>query len=306
MPAIHALRGITLQVRRGETLGLWGESGCGKSTVARAIPGLLPPSARIASGGIRFRGHDLAALSGKQRRRLRGAEIGLIFQDPAAALHPLMRIGSQVEDVARCVGGMGAAASRIAAERALEEVGLPAAEAASAYPHQLSGGERQRAAIARAIVLNPALLVADEPTSFLDSGVQAGLLRLLRRLTSERGLAALLISHNPMVLAAAADRIAVVYAGRIVECQPAAALFAHPLHPYTRALLACLPHAGGPSSTFAGIPGTAPDAAALLAGCLFAARCQARMEICPVQAPDMASCEGADFTSKASCWLYDR
>ena len=239
---VPALRGVSLQLEAGECLGLLGESGCGKSTLARALLGLLPPAGRLVGGSMRFRGFELAGADEAALQAIRGAGISLVHQEPALALNPVMRVGEQVAEALRAHRRWPRAGLRDEVSKLLAQVGfagLMASELAAAYPHQLSGGQRQRVLLAQAIACRPALLIADEPTTALDAATQLEILELLASLCQSHSLALLLISHDPAVLARMADRVAVMYAGRIVETAAARDLFARPLHPYTRGLLNC-------------------------------------------------------------------
>ncbi len=237
-----AAEGISFSIEPGETLALVGESGSGKSTIALAIPRLLPVSASIVAGEILFRGRDLARASPREMRELRGASIATVFQDPSTALCPWLSIGEQLAEVLVIRGGAGRRDARRRAARALDEVGIADADARlDAYPHELSGGMRQRATIAMALLLGPELLVCDEPTSALDASLQLQILELIERLQAARGTAILLVTHSLGVVAAAADRAIVLRAGRIVESSDVRGLFRSPREDYTRELLASTP-----------------------------------------------------------------
>ncbi len=304
---VAALDGVSFTLGPGEALGLLGESGCGKSSLAQAIPGLLPSAGRIAQGSVSFRGQRLDQLGERRLEKIRGAEIALILQDPTLALHPLHRIGEQIVEVIRAHRSWGKQRCRERARRLLAEVGLSETDGLdAAYPHQLSGGQRQRVVIAQALACEPALLIADEPTASLDVTTQARILRLLHDLKRRYDLALLLISHDPQVVTDIADRILVMYAGRLIEQGPAERIASHPLHPYTEALWRCIPPLPSPDSERAGrelpaIPGTAPSPTSQPAGCRFAPRCPRRMTICTERSPEGVP-QGADHT--VHCFLH--
>ena len=294
---VVAVDSLDLNVRPGEVVGILGESGCGKSSLALALLGLLAPGGVIASGSVRFHSRDhsreLVGLSESEMRRLRGAEISLIFQEPALALHPTRRVGEQIvevihaHDASRWRGRRGR--HREAARELLLEVGFrPEDEIYHAFPHQLSGGQRQRIVIAQALAHRPDLVVADEPTASLDSVTQGQILDLLGSLRERLGVAFLLISHDPLVLEAMADRVLVMYAGRRVEEGACDQILDGPLHPYTAGLLACRPPAGRPEGGPRPLPtlaGRAPEVRGLGPGCRFAPRCVDRMDRCETQDP---------------------
>ncbi len=235
---VHALDGVSIKVRTGEIVGILGESGCGKSTLASALLRLLAPNAKCESGTILLRGRDLLNLSERELRAIRGREISLIPQDPALSLNPVMTVGSQVGEVLRAHLPLTPQLRRERVMELFREVGFDHPEEIySAYPHQLSGGQRQRIAIAQAVACRPALLIADEPTSKLDPTLQAEIVALLSQIRRQHGTAILVISHDPALFAGFADRIAVMYAGRIVEVGSSAEIFGRPLHPYTQALV---------------------------------------------------------------------
>jgi oligopeptide/dipeptide ABC transporter ATP-binding protein len=285
---LRAVDGVSFAIGAGEVLGLVGESGCGKSTLALALLGLVPPPGRQSAGRIRFAGEDVTAAGPRGFQRLRGRRVAMVFQDPMTSLNPYLRVGAQLEETAR----LGGAPRRAARERAgalLERVGLGGARLA-AYPHQLSGGQRQRVMLAMALLGDPALLVADEPTTALDVTTQAQILALLRELQRERGLAVLFVTHDLAVAAGLCDRVAVMYAGRLVEEAPAAALFARPSHPYTEALWACSPRVDGPRrARLATIEGFPPRLAGPAQACTFAPRCAYERPACQLGEPPLAS-----------------
>jgi len=297
----RAVDGVSLQVARGETLGLVGESGCGKSVTALSIIRLIQPPGRITAGAIVFEGRDLTALGESEMQRVRGARIGFVFQEPMTALNPVFTIGDQIAESLVVHGLAAKAAARARAVELLEAVRIPEpARRAGDYPHQLSGGMRQRALIAAAISCKPSLLIADEPTTALDVTIQAEILDLLRDMREQFGLALLLITHDLGVVAHLADRIAVMYAGRIVEEGPTAAVLSQPAHPYTRGLLASLPGAA-PGTRLKAIPGSVPDLSALPAGCAFAPRCGDREPRCDERPPERTALSADRHTR---CYLH--
>lgn len=282
-PEVHALRGVDLTITAGETVGVLGESGCGKSTFARAIPRLLPPEGEKVRGRIRFRGRDLEELSADELRSLRGAAIACVFQEPGSALHPLRRVGAQVAEVLRAHGR-----DRRAVARLFEEVELEAS-LTEAYPHQLSGGQRQRVLVAQALACDPVLILADEPTASLDAITAEAVLSLLRQRVEARGTALLHIAHDPRVLARTCERLLVMYAGQVIEEGPLDVVSRHPRHPYTAALLACEPDLGPGAPLPRPIPGESPDPGEEHAGCAFAPRCPHRADACQAQPPRLLS-----------------
>ena len=287
--------GVTFDLARGETLAIVGESGSGKSVTSLSIMGLLPkPAGRIEAGQIRFRGqeHDLAHASPATLRRIRGAEIAMIFQEPMTSLNPLYTVGDQIaEAVLQHEGGSRAAAMKRARDM-LDRVEIPAADRrVNEYPHQMSGGMRQRVMIALALACNPAVLIADEPTTALDVTVQAQILDLLRRLQAEMNMSILFITHNLGVVAEIAHRVAVMYAGRVVEDAGVYDLFEKPTHPYTRGLLSCLPTAAllASGERLRAIPGNVPSVLSLPAGCTFAPRCALADDNCRRDVPELVA-----------------
>jgi peptide/nickel transport system ATP-binding protein len=293
---------VGFELRAGRTLCLVGESGSGKSMTAASILRLLPPRARVVAGQVFFKGRDLLALSPRDLERVRGAEIGLVFQEPAAALNPVFTIGAQMAETLRVHGrAAGARDARAQGIALLRAVRMPEPERRiDDYLHQLSGGLRQRAMIAVALACSPALLIADEPTTALDVTLQAEILDLLRTLRDESGMAILLITHDPGVVAAIADDVAVMYAGRIVEHAPVRQLLRDPMHPYTRALLASVP-GGAPGTRLAAIPGSVPALGASVVGCPFSPRCPDRFEPCDLAVPALAAHEGG---RTVRCYLH--
>jgi oligopeptide/dipeptide ABC transporter ATP-binding protein len=286
---VRAVDGVSLTIARGATLGLVGESGCGKSVTSLAIMRLLDPNARIRGGTIDFDGRDLAALDEDEMRRLRGARLAMIFQEPTTSLNPVFSAGAQVAEALRCHRGLARDAAWAAAVELLRLVEIPDAERrARSYPHELSGGMRQRVMIAMAISCEPALLIADEPTTALDVTIQAQILDLLRDLKGRLGMSLLLITHDLGVVATEADEVAIMYAGRIVERAPSRALFAAPAHPYTHALLASLPRLDRRAERLTPIPGSVPDLLELPSGCRFRDRCPRASQRCAAEDPRLA------------------
>ena len=281
-----ALREVSWSMQRGDTVGLIGESGCGKSLTALALMGLLPDAAQVA-GSIRFDGQELTTLGEDAMCELRGARIGMIFQEPMTALNPLHTIGRQIAESLRLHQGLDAAAARAEALRLLERVQLPqAAKRLDAWPHQMSGGQRQRVVIAIALACGPDLLIADEPTTALDVTIQREVLELISELVAADGMGLLLISHDLGVMAETVQRMLVMYGGTVVEDGPTAAVFERLAHPYTRALFAARPRLGLPRGTrLATIPGRVPELADLPAGCPFAARCAFVIDACRAALP---------------------
>jgi oligopeptide/dipeptide ABC transporter ATP-binding protein len=287
-----AVDDVSFVVRTGETLGLVGESGCGKSLTALSILRLVPPPGRIATGRVCFRGRDLLSLPEPEMRAVRGAQISLVFQEPMTALSPVFTIGDQIRETLAVHGLASGRAARDQAIELLRAVSIPEPERrVHEYPHQLSGGLRQRALIALALAARPALLMADEPTTALDVTVQAQILELLREMKRRLALSLLLITHDLGVIAETADRVAVMYAGRIVEEGPVREIFRDPKHPYTRGLLASIP-GGQPGEPLKAIPGTVPTLGALPAGCAFEPRCPGRFDRCVTKPPGVTDLGG--------------
>ena len=298
---LPAVIDVSFDVDQGETLCLVGESGSGKSLTALSIMRLVQQPGRIARGRIMFRGRDLRAASEHEMQRIRGAEIGLVFQEPMTALNPVFTIGSQIEETLRVHGRATRSTARQRAIELLDAVSVPEpARRVRDYPHQLSGGLRQRALIALALACNPALLIADEPTTALDVTIQAQILDLLRDLQRRLGLALLLITHDLGIVAQMADRVGVMYAGRIVEQAPVRLLMADPKHPYTQGLMASIP-GGARGSRLTAIPGSVPPLGALPSGCSFTPRCPRRFEPCPTAHPGITTVS-AEHSVK--CYLY--
>jgi oligopeptide/dipeptide ABC transporter ATP-binding protein len=282
---LPAVIDISFAVSAGETLGLVGESGSGKSLTAFSIMRLVERPGRIEAGRVIYKGRDLRGLTEREMQDVRGGEIALIFQEPMTALNPVFTIGSQIQETLLVHGRATRRTARARALELLEAVSIPEpARRIREYPHQLSGGLRQRALIAISLACDPSLVIADEPTTALDVTIQAQILDLLRDLQRRMGLALLLITHDLGVVAEMADRVAVMYAGRIVEEAPVRLLFQDPKHPYTRGLMASMP-GGAPGTRLQAIQGTVPPLGQLPAGCAFTPRCPDRFEPCPTAAP---------------------
>jgi peptide/nickel transport system ATP-binding protein len=306
LPTAHgrqaALHGVTFALERGATLGLVGESGCGKSLTALALMGLVPEGAQV-SGSVRFEGRELSTLDDAAYAALRGDRLGMVFQEPMTALNPVHRIGDQIAESLRLHQRLDRAAARAEALRLLERVRLPRArERLDAWPHELSGGQRQRVVIAIALACGPDLLIADEPTTALDATLQREVLDLLAELRRDLGMALLLISHNLDVMAATVDTLAVMYGGRIVEQGPTREVFERRAHPYTRGLFAARPRLGLARGTrLATIPGRVPALHEMPTGCAFAARCALAAEACRA-APPAALAVGAQHSARCLRW----
>ncbi|MFE5712055.1 ABC transporter ATP-binding protein [Streptomyces sp. NPDC056501] len=305
--ALHAVRDVSFTLRRGETLAVVGESGSGKSTTALALLRMLPGTGRISGGSVRLDGQDLATADEPALRAVRGARIGMVFQDPMTALNPVLTVGRHLDEVLRAHDGRAAsgarrdrAARRARAVELLRLVGIPDAEhRLDDHPHQFSGGQRQRVLIAMALAGEPDILLADEPTTALDATVQDQILTLLGDLTRTTGTALVLITHNMGVVARACDRVLVMYGGTVVEDGPTAEVLSRPRHPYTAGLLAAVPRLSAPSGTrLTGIPGTPPDLSLPLAGCSFAARCALAEDRCHTTTPPLTA---VTETVRAAC-----
>ena len=279
---VQAVDGVSFGIAPGETLGLVGESGCGKSVTALSVMRLLPRSARVAAGSVRFDGQDLLTLSEAEMRAIRGNRIAMIFQEPMTSLNPVHMIGTQIAEAVRIHQGLGRAAALARAVEMLRLVRIPDPERRiHDHPHQFSGGMRQRAMIAMALACSPTLLIADEPTTALDVTIQAQILRLMLELKERIGAAILLITHDLGVVAETCQRVIVMYAGRIVEEAPVLELFDHPAHPYTRGLMTSIPHgAGRRRRRLPEIQGVVPSLRDPIIGCAFAPRCSLAVEAC--------------------------
>jgi oligopeptide/dipeptide ABC transporter ATP-binding protein len=285
----RAVDGVSLHVGQGETVGVVGESGCGKSVTALSILRLIRAPGRIEAGSVmRFEGLDLLTLGEREMQRVRGNRIAMVFQEPMTALNPVFTVGDQIAEVARIHAGMSRREAAAKAIEMLRLVGIPDPEQrAGEYPHQLSGGMRQRVVIAMALVMNPALVIADEPTTALDVTIQAQILELLADLTKRLGTSILLITHDLGVVAENCSRVIVMYAGEVVEESATVALFAHAHHPYTEGLLGAMPRVGGTAERLATIPGTVPPPTAWPSGCRFRERCMYAWDRCETEHPPL-------------------
>ncbi|HPI94025.1 MAG TPA: ABC transporter ATP-binding protein [Deltaproteobacteria bacterium] len=297
---VRAVQGVSLELKMGEVMGLVGESGCGKSTLGFSILRLLRPPGRISGGKILYRDRDIAAMDRRELLALRGSKIAMIFQDPLTSLNPLYSIGDHfVETLKTHEKGLGRKDALVLAERMLESLGI-AKDRLHEYPHQMSGGMRQRIMIGLALIMNPDLLIADEPTTALDVIVEAQFLDLLNDLKNRFNLTIILITHNLGNVAQLADRITVMYGGAIAEVAPAGSLFHDPLHPYTRGLLASIPNIRLDQPKLMTMPGSPPDLVDPPAGCVFHPRCPHTMDICRKERPPIAARNG----HLVNCWLY--
>ncbi|MBO8162823.1 MAG: ABC transporter ATP-binding protein [Brevibacillus sp.] len=300
---ITVLDGVNLRIKKGETVGVVGESGCGKSVTSLSVMGLLPPIARISQGEILFKGKNLLQLSRDEMRKVRGKEIAMIFQEPMTSLNPVYTIGSQIVELVVNHTDMNKREAKQHAVNMLKLVGIPRAEQiVDEYPHQLSGGMRQRVMIAMAMSCNPDLLIADEPTTALDVTIQAQILDLMRKLQQERQMTIMLITHDLGVVAEMCDRVVVMYAGQVVEEADVEELFERPKHPYTIGLLGSIPDMDEEREYLYSIGGSVPSPGQMPKGCRFADRCSQVMEICRNQAPPVVEWDGG---TSCRCWLYD-
>ena len=300
---VYPVDGVSLQLERGETLALVGESGCGKSLTSLALLQLIPTPGHIESGSvIRLGDTDVLALQGEALRQIRGRRIGMIFQDPMTSLNPVFKVGDQIIEGMLAHFKLPRSKARERALHLLQEVGIPdPAERLDAYPHQLSGGMRQRVMIAIALAAEPEILVADEPTTALDVTVQAQILEVLDRLRASRGMAVLLITHDLGIVAGRADRVAVMYAGQIVEETSTARLFANPTHPYTQGLFASVPRLSGPRKRLNPIRGTVPAPTAWPSGCRFRPRCPKAFDKSELEPPLLL----VEPDHRMRCWLAE-
>ncbi len=299
-----AIDDVSFSIEPGEVLGVVGESGAGKSLTGASIIGLLEPPGRVAAGEIWLEGVRIDNLPYEQMRRIRGKKIGAIFQDPLTSLNPLYTISKQLTETIRVHTDMTPAEARTRAIELLTEVGIPAAEKRiDSYPHEFSGGMRQRVVIALALCANPTLIVADEPTTALDVSIQAQIIALIKRLCEEHKTAVMLITHDMGVIAETADRVAVMYAGRIVEIGRVRDVIKHPKHPYTEGLMGSIPVLGRDVERLQQIDGSMPRLTEIPQGCAFNLRCPHAHDRCFKDRPDLMA---TDESSIAACWLYDK
>ncbi|WP_420391701.1 ABC transporter ATP-binding protein [Acuticoccus sp.] len=299
---LRAIDDVSFDIAPGEVLGVVGESGAGKSLTGAAIIGLLDPPGRIAGGEVHLEGRRIDTLPPDEMRRLRGRRIGMVFQDPLTSLNPLYTVGRQLTETIRTHLGLGARAARRRAVELLDEVGIPAAASRiDAYPHQFSGGMRQRVVIALALAADPVLVVADEPTTALDVSVQAQVINVLKRMCRDHGASVMLITHDMGVIAETADRVAVLYAGRIAEIGPVRSVVRQPLHPYTVGLMGSIPKLDHAEPRLTQIPGAMPRLDAIPTGCPFNPRCPEVFDKCRTVRPDAMPVRD----SRVACWLHE-
>ena len=304
---VKAVDGVDFKVYPGEIIGLVGESGCGKSVTSLSIMGLIEPPGKIVAGKILFQNKNLLEMNETEMQNIRGAQISMIFQQPQSCLNPVFTIGSQIEEVFQIHGKITKKEAADKAVELLKLVGIPdAANKATAFPHEMSGGQAQRVMIAMALALNPKLLIADEPTTALDVTIQAQILNLLSDLRGKFNTSVILITHDLGVIAEMADRVAIMYAGKIVEMSDVISLFDNPMHPYTRGLIASVPIMGEIKASLDTIQGNVPNLIDLPKGCRFASRCIAREEyglkICTEVEPELNPTHGERHLTR--CWLY--
>ena len=300
---LTAVDDVSLKIEEGEVLGVVGESGAGKSMTGNAIIGLLEPPGRIAGGEIRLDGQRIDNLPYEKMRKIRGAEIGAIFQDPLTSLNPLYSVGQQLVETIRTHSDVSLAAAHSRALELLNEVGIPAAsQRIDHFPHQFSGGMRQRVVIALALSANPRLIIADEPTTALDVSIQAQIIALLKRLCRDHGTAVMLVTHDMGVIAETADRVAVMYAGRIAEIGPVADVIKRAKHPYTDGLMDSIPVVGQQTERLAQIEGAMPRLTAIPDGCAFNPRCPKAFDKCRQTRPDPI----ASGAGEVACWLIEQ
>jgi peptide/nickel transport system ATP-binding protein len=301
---LTALDGVSFDIAPGEVLGVVGESGAGKSITGSAIIGLLDPPGRIVGGEVLLEGRRIDNLPPAAMRRIRGRQIGAIFQDPLTSLNPLLSVGRQLVETIRTHLDLDSNQARNRAIRLLEATGIPAAaQRIDHYPHQFSGGMRQRVVIALALAAQPRLIIADEPTTALDVSIQAQIIALIRRICRDEGTAVMLVTHDMGVIAETADRVAVMYAGRIVEIGPTADILSRPRHPYTRGLMGSIPSVGVERERLEQIDGAMPRLSAIPAGCAFHPRCPVALPRCSQERPDLRAAEHDTSPVLAACWL---
>ena len=300
---VRAVEDVSFDVDQGEILAIVGESGSGKSVTSLSIMGLLAEPGHVAGGSLEFEGKDLATLSEKQYRELRGNDMAMIFQEPMTSLNPVYRVGNQIVEAIRTHEKVSKAEAKDRAVDLLRKVGIPSPEARiNDYPHQMSGGMRQRVMIAMALACNPKLLIADEPTTALDVTIQAQILDLLRRLRDDTGMAVLLITHDLGVVSETADRVVVMYCGQVVEEAEVRTLFDHPMHPYTLGLLKSIPRLeDDDSKRLYMIKGMVPNPLEMPPGCHFSDRCDSCIDICRTKVPELVDVDG----HKVRCFLYE-
>ena len=300
---VKAVEDVSFDVDAGEILAIVGESGSGKSVTSLSVMGLLAEPGHVAGGSMEFEGKDLATLSEKQYRELRGNDMAMIFQEPMTSLNPVYRVGNQIVEAIRTHEKVSKAEAKARAVDLLRKVGIPSPEARiNDYPHQMSGGMRQRVMIAMALACNPKLLIADEPTTALDVTIQAQILDLLRRLRDDTGMAVLLITHDLGVVSETADRVVVMYCGQVVEEAEVRTLFDHPMHPYTLGLLKSIPRLeDDDSKRLYMIKGMVPNPLEMPPGCHFSDRCDSCMDICRTKVPELVDVDG----HKVRCFLYE-
>jgi peptide/nickel transport system ATP-binding protein len=299
---LHAIDDVSFEIAKGEVLGVVGESGAGKSVTGAAIIGLIDPPGRITGGEVRLSGMRIDNLPAEDMRRIRGKRIGMVFQDPLTSLNPLYRIGDQLVETITTHMALTPQAARKRAIDLLAEVGIPAPEKRlDGYPHEFSGGMRQRVVIALAIAAEPEMIIADEPTTALDVSIQAQIIALIKKLGREHGTAVMLVTHDMGVIAEIADRVAVMYSGRIAEIGPVRDVVHHPLHPYAKGLMGAIPTLDTTVSRLVQIPGSMPRLSAIPRGCAFNPRCGQAFERCRVERPESLPREGR----QVACHLYD-
>ena len=297
---LTAVDGVSFEIAAGEVLGVVGELGAGKSLTGAAVIGLIEPPGRIMAGEVHLSGRRIDTLSPEEMRKLRGRRIGMVFQDPLTSLNPLYRIGDQIVETIRTHAGLPEREARERAIALLQEAGIQGARARiDSYPHEFSGGMRQRVVLALALCAEPDLLIADEPTTALDVSIQAQIVALLKRLCRERGTAMMLITHDMGVIAETADRVAVMYAGRIAEIGPVREVVQRPHHPYTKGLMGAIPTVATQAERLVQIPGSMPRIGAIPTGCAFHPRCPHAFDRCRSERPERM----AAGASEAACWL---